>query len=53
MKKICFLFILLLLSAYTPQVTVTSTVTSLPPTETPTPTPTLHPDFVALQNLIA
>ncbi len=38
-----------------PQVTVISevTVTSLPPTETPIPTPTLHPQFSALQNLVA
>ena len=55
MKKIIFLFIILILSACIPQVTVTSevTVTLTPvPTETPIPTPTLHPQFIELQNLI-
>ena len=53
MKKIYLIFILLILSACTPQVTVTSTVTSLPPTETPFPTPTLNPEYVELQNLFS
>jgi hypothetical protein len=53
MKKINFLFVLLILSACTPQVTEIPTVTSPPPTQTPLPTPTLHPEFVELQNLIA
>jgi len=63
MKKIFFLlFLVFILSACSPQVTVTSapteccakvTVTLAPPTQTPIPTPTLHPAFVQLQNLIA
>lgn len=55
MKKINFLFILLILSACTPQVTITSeivTSTSFP-TETPIPTPTLHPEFIAWQEIIS
>jgi hypothetical protein len=55
MQKMIRLFIVLILSACTPQVTVTSEVTvtsTLPPTQTPIPTPTLHPQFVELQNLI-
>jgi hypothetical protein len=62
MKKIIFFFLTLILSACSPQVTVTSapteccakvTVTLAPPTETPIPTPTLHPDFIAWRELIS
>lgn len=54
MKKWIILTVLLI-SACTPQVTVTSevTVTSTPlPTETPIPTPTLHPAFIEIQEKI-
>lgn len=55
MKKINFLFILLILSACIPQVTVTSEVTvTLPsPTAIIIPTSTLHPQFIELQKQIA
>ncbi|NJN79331.1 MAG: hypothetical protein HC797_02025, partial [Anaerolineales bacterium] len=49
MKKITLFFIVLIFSACAPQVTVTLAL----PTETLIPPPTLHPEFVALQNLIA
>lgn len=55
MKKIIFLFVTLILSACTSQVTVTSqmTVTLPAPTETPILTPTLSPQFNSLQQQIA
>jgi hypothetical protein len=53
MKKIIPIFILLILSSCTSQVTVTSTATLPPPTETLVPTPTLHPKFIELQNFVA
>lgn len=52
MNKVCFLFLGLILIACSPQVIATPEVTVTLPTETPIPTPTLHPEFIALQNLI-
>lgn len=49
MNKILFLILSLIFVACSPQVTVTLA----PSTSTPIPTPTLHPDFIALQNLIS
>ncbi len=53
-KKLILVFILIFVGC-SPQVTVTSevTVTLPPPTKVPVPTLTLHPDFIALQNLIS